>query len=101
MDCTMTHREAREQVAQLVDNWQSLSVSALRDYNEENTKNVFIQPLFEALGWDFQDLSQVTAEHSTGRGRVDYAFRVNGFAILSRSKAPSRRPDGARRLILS
>ena len=82
--------EARARISRLVEKWRGLTTAELRDYNEENTKNVFIQPLFEALGWDFHDLSQVTAEHPAGRGRVDFAFRVRGVSRFYLEAKPLR-----------
>ena len=75
----------------LVQKYREITATELGQYNEENTKNVFIQPLFEALGWDFHDISEVTAEHPTGRGRrVDYAFRVNGVSRFYLEAKPLR-----------
>ena len=76
----MTIEHARLQIAEMVHRWQSLSPADVRQHNEENTKNAFIQPLFEALGWNFHDIEEVTAEHAAAQGRVDYAFRVNGVS---------------------
>jgi type I restriction-modification system DNA methylase subunit len=79
------------QISELVQRYSETTPGQLRNYNEENTKNVFIQPLFEALGWDFQDISEVTAEHPTGRGRrVDYAFRINGVSRFYLEAKPLR-----------
>ena len=83
---------------------QGLATAELRQFNEENTKNVFIQPLFEALGWDFHDLSQVTAEYAAGKGRVDFAFRIRGVSRFYVEAKPLRdeltaRPDWVRQAI--
>ena len=86
----MTIKDAKHRIAEIVQRWHDLTTSQLREYNEENTKNVFIQPLFEALGWDFHDLSQVTAEHRAGGGRVDFAFRVKGVSQFYLEAKPLR-----------
>ena len=86
----MTLEHARLQIADIVERWQSLSPADVRQYNEENTKNIFIQPLFEALGWDFHDINEVTAEQPAARGRVDFAFRVNGVSRFYLEAKPLR-----------
>ena len=81
---------AKRQINAIVQRWQSLSPAVVRDdYNEENTKNRLIQPLFEALGWDFLG-DEVTAEHAAARGRVDFAFRVNGVSRFYLEAKPLR-----------
>ena len=79
------------EIAELVLKYQQLTPLEVNSYNEENTKNVFIQPLFEALGWDFHDIHEVTAEHPTGsRRRVDFAFRINGVSRFYVEAKPLR-----------
>ena len=73
-------RETRQQIEKLVEKCHNLTQTERRDYNEANTKNVFVQPLFEALGWDFADINQVEAEKTIVKGRVDYVFKVNGVS---------------------
>ena len=86
----MTKESAKNQIGALVQKWQSVLPADLRQYNEENTKNVFIQPLFEALGWDFHNIEEVTAEHAAARGRVDFALRVNGVSRFYLEAKPLR-----------
>ncbi len=69
--------EPRQQIEKLVAKYQNLTQRQGRDYNEANTKNVFVQPLFEALGWVFSDINQVEAEKTIVKGRVDYVFKIN------------------------
>ena len=86
----MAIEQAKLQITEIVQRWQSLSPAVVRDeYNEENTKNRLIQPLFEALGWDFHG-DEVTAEHAAARGRVDFAFRVNGVSRFYLEAKPLR-----------
>ncbi len=95
----MDTQELREKLQRHVQRWQALNPRQVREFNEENTKNVFIQPLLEALGWDFGDIARVTAEHSTGVGRVDFAFRVNGvsrFYLEAKPLRVSGHPKAAR-----
>ena len=69
--------DPKQQVEKLVAKYRSLTQRERRDYNEANTKNVFVQPLFEALGWNFADINQVEAEKTIVKGRVDYVFKIN------------------------
>ncbi len=48
-------------------------------YNEEMTKKDFILPLFRALGWNVENSSEVTAEETISKKRVDYGFRISGI----------------------
>ncbi|MCK4554885.1 N-6 DNA methylase, partial [Candidatus Parcubacteria bacterium] len=74
----MNKQQAKQKIKKLVQRYEKLSEKEIkRDYNEERTKNVFIQPLFEALGWNFQD--DVWPEKEAIQGRADYAFMLNGL----------------------
>ncbi|KKU80501.1 MAG: hypothetical protein UY05_C0005G0001, partial [Candidatus Peregrinibacteria bacterium GW2011_GWA2_47_7] len=56
-----------------------------KSYNEAQTRNEFIEPLFEFLGWDMRNLTtdnEVTTEENVSGGRVDLAFRFNGIPAL-------------------
>ncbi len=46
--------------------------------NEIPTRQLLVDPLLRALGWDIEDTSRVSLEHSSGRGRMDYALMVGG-----------------------
>lgn len=70
--------QARIMVAKLVEQFQQLSSSQIKAFNEEDTKKDFILPLFKALGWDIEQKEEVAAEVSASNGRVDYAFKLNG-----------------------
>jgi len=69
--------QPKQQIEALVVKYQNISQREQRDYNEANTKNVFVQPIFEALGWDFSDPNEVEAEKTIIKGRVDYLFKIN------------------------
>jgi len=72
-------KEAKEKIKKLVEKYEKVrSNGRLRSYTEEETKNGFIIPLFEALGWDFSNKSEVSAEESMSAGRVDYGFYIDG-----------------------
>lgn len=74
---------AKQKIKALVDKYTRIKQeSKLSKYNEENTKAEFIEPLFEALGWDVRNThhpDEVTREESISKDRVDYSFRINGI----------------------
>src|SRR3989338_8355661 len=76
----------KEIILELINKYQSLQTDNLvKKYNEERTKNEFIEPLFEALGWDVRNkkvYDEVIKEEKVLKGRVDYAFRLNGVNRL-------------------
>ena len=75
--------QAREEIKKLTEKYGRLSESGkAKSYNEEMTKKDFILPLFRALGWAVEDGDEVTAEEKISRGRVDYAFRIDGIPKL-------------------
>ena len=51
-----TKKEAKEEVKKLVDKHNRIIESgSIKRYKEEDTKAEFIEPLFEALGWDVRN----------------------------------------------
>src|SRR3990167_10448744 len=76
----MKKEEAKQKVAELVTRFKNATESGqIKKYSEEETKKDFILPLFEALGWDVYEKSEVSAEeHIKSAGRVDYGFSLNG-----------------------
>ena len=46
--------------------------------NESPTRQLLIDPLLDALGWDFEDSRRVVLEFPIGRLRTDYALIVDG-----------------------
>ena len=70
----------KDRIKQLVDKYYALKEEGkLKDYNEEATKKGFIEPLFHALGWDIENLNEVSVEETISKKRVDYGFRVDGI----------------------
>src|SRR3989339_2191877 len=79
----ITKEQAREEIKKLVEKYNKLVESGKsKSYNEEMTKKDFILPLFRALGWSVEDGDEVTAEEKISKGRVDYAFRIEGIPKL-------------------
>ncbi|MFH1425810.1 MAG: hypothetical protein ABIG66_00020 [Candidatus Kerfeldbacteria bacterium] len=57
----------------------------IKSYNEAQTRNEFIKPLFEFLGWDIRNLenpSEVATEETVSKGRVGLAFRLNHIPVM-------------------
>ena len=79
----LTKEEAKEEVKKLVDKYNRIVESgSIKRYKEEDTKAEFIEPLFEALGWDVRNTEnddEVVREEKISKGRVDYSFRINGI----------------------
>lgn len=74
----MDRNQATQKIQQLIDKYNKvLSEGRISKYNEEMTKKDFILPLFEALGWNTTDSTEVTAEEKISKKRVDYGFRIN------------------------
>ena len=71
--------EAKEQIKELIEKYNKIvEEKKLKKYNEEMTKKKFIEPLFEALGWDMKS-DDIALEEKVSKGRVDYSFRINGI----------------------
>jgi type I restriction-modification system DNA methylase subunit len=76
----MNKENAKHQIKGLVDKYNKVvEEKRVSKYNEEMTKKDFILPLFRALGWDVENSSEVTAEETISKKRVDYGFRINGI----------------------
>jgi len=74
-----------------------LTAKDIKELNEAATKQGFIEPMFRALGWDFEDTNEVSPEENASNGRVDYAFKlssVSQFYIEAKPlKADLNNPD--------
>src|SRR3989338_670603 len=76
-------KEAKKKIEQLIAKYEAVKATgAIRNYSEEDTKNSFIVPLFEALGWDFHNRIEVTAEEHISGKRVDYGVYLNGTSVF-------------------
>ena len=79
----VSKEQAKERVKKLVDKYiRILESGSIKRYKEEDTKAEFIEPLFEALGWDVRNTEnddEVVREEKISKGRVDYSFRINGI----------------------
>ena len=76
----MDKETAKQKIEKLVEKYDKVvQEDRIGEYNEETTKIGFIQPLFNALGWNFENSSEVAAEETISKKRVDYGFRINGI----------------------
>lgn len=76
----MDKNTAKIELTRLIEHLQTELVSGATDqYQEEESKNVFILPLLKnVLGWDYNNRNEVGAEHTTSKGRVDYSLKIDG-----------------------
>ena len=61
-------------------------ISIRGDYlarNEVPTRQMLVDPLLRALGWDFEDTDRVSLEHPVRQGRIDYALRLDGVSMVA------------------
>lgn len=86
----MIKEEAKQKIAELVAKYGSLSPSEVKGYHEAKTKQGFIEPMFRALGWNFEDTNEVAPEETASGGRVDYAFKLNGVSRFYMEAKPLR-----------
>jgi len=73
----MSRQQAKEKIKKLIDRYENLSSADRKNYNERQTEDHFIRPLFEALGWNFE--KDVWPETSVYKKRGDYAFKIGGL----------------------
>lgn len=69
---------AYAEIENLVRRFKDLSAAARRDMNEAQTRQGYILPMFRALGWNIDDLNEVSPEEKVSRGWVDFSFRISG-----------------------
>lgn len=73
--------EAKEGIKKLIEKyWKIEAEGKIKQFNEEQTKKTFIEPLFSYLGWDISDHEEVFAEEAISTKRTDYIFKINGIA---------------------
>jgi len=82
----MDKQKAKQQIQKLVEKYQRVAeTDKIKSYNEAQTRNEFIEPLFEFLGWGMRNLTtdnEVTTEENISGGRVDLAFRFNNIPAM-------------------
>jgi methylase of polypeptide subunit release factors len=100
----MTKQEAKQKIQNLVAKYEAeKSAGKIAKYSEEETKRGFIEPLFEALGWNFSSKEEITLEEQISGDRVDYGFYLNSrikFYLEAKPfKADLHREDYAKQSI--
>jgi predicted type IV restriction endonuclease len=82
----MNKEEAKQKIQELIDKYENLKAEGkIKLYNEAQTRNEFIEPLFEYLGWDMRNIknnNEVTTEENVSGGRVDLAFRIGNYPVF-------------------
>lgn len=82
----MNKQEAKQNISKLVEKYQRIAEAGkIKSYNEAQTRNEFIEPLFEFLGWDMRNINnenEVTPEETVSKGRVDLAFRISNIPAM-------------------
>ena len=72
--------EAREKIKSLVEEFLKYSKEEINSKSENQIKSEFIDPLFEALGWDMR--KEAEREEKILRGRADYILRNQNQEVL-------------------
>ncbi len=78
----MDKTQSKQDISSLVAKYQRLAdTGKLKEFNEAQTVNEFILPMFQFLGWDIHNIhaDEVTPEERISKGRVDWAFRIDGI----------------------
>jgi len=70
---------AFSEVQKLVQRFKSLPAAERKGMNENATRQGYILPLFRALGWNVDNVNEVSPEEKVSRGWVDYSFRIGGI----------------------
>jgi len=81
----LTKEEAKEKLKELVKDFSEIPKSHLDSMPEEDIKFQFIEPLFEALGWERKDIQK---EARVLKGRADYILKSGNkeFLIIEAKK---------------
>ncbi len=82
------HKIQKERIKKLVDKYNNLSEDDKKKINEAETISKFIRPLFESLGWDFEE--DVYPEKDVSGKRVDLSFRINNVTKFFVEAKPIR-----------
>jgi len=83
---------AYDAIAALVSKYEGLTAAQRHSYKEANTRKDFIEPLFEALGWDVRNIerNEVEEEKHVRPGFADYAFKLDGIIRFYLEAKPLR-----------
>jgi type I restriction-modification system DNA methylase subunit len=70
---------AQAEIQALVKKFKSMSAFERKGMNEHATRQGYILPMFRALGWDVDNVNEVSPEEKVSRGWVDFSFRIAGI----------------------
>src|SRR5258707_13346171 len=73
-----TSETAYSEIEKLVQRFKNTTATQRKAMNENATRQGFILPLFRALGWDIDNVNEVSPEEKVSRGWVDFSFRIGG-----------------------
>ncbi len=94
----MNYKQGKELIEKKVEDFSNNKEEYLsHSFHEASARSRFIDPFFQALGWDFEqtnlkphlwDVMREYSDHTTTK-RPDYAFRINGeLKFFVEAKAP-------------
>lgn len=73
----MTNQEtAYKEIERLVKDFKNMPSAQRKGMNEMQTRLGYILPMFRALGWDINNINEVSPEEKVSRGWVDFSFRL-------------------------
>ena len=70
---------AYAEIETLVKRFKALTSAERKKMNENATRQGYILPLFRALGWNTDNVNEVSPEEKVSRGWVDFSFRIGGI----------------------
>jgi len=70
----ITREEAKEKIKKLIDEFLVYQKEEINNKSENQIKSEFIDPLFEALGWDMR--KDAEREERVLKGKADYILRI-------------------------
>jgi predicted RNA methylase len=76
----ITKEEAKEKVKELVKEFSHYTREELNNKSEDQIRAEFIDPLFEALGWDMRKDAQ--RNQSVLKGRADYILKLKSQNVV-------------------
>ncbi|MBC7318759.1 Eco57I restriction-modification methylase domain-containing protein [Candidatus Bipolaricaulota bacterium] len=78
----MDVEKLKEALKDLIGKYESLDNKRKRSYNEANVRKDFIDPLFEAFGWNVRDSREYDSEKHSERGYVDIALKIDDKPVI-------------------
>lgn len=73
MKSMLSKEEAKKEIEKIVTKFLAIPKKEIDDMPEEQIKFRFIEPLFEALGWEREDIEK---EKRVLKGRADYILKI-------------------------